>query len=401
MARSFAASFWFAMLFAVTALGSPPTEPADLQTSNLRIGYTQLQTNLPGGRHANVRTMRAMTSSSDGSDVREVDPQLVDEPDAWTQFAGWSPDGRTAVIVRGWQSPENAAIEEQRKGFHFVEGGWLLDTFLVEMNTGTATNLTAVERVSVYNSGLFFWPGDKSKLGFTALINGDSHPFQMDRDGRNKVDLTTGASEFTYGFTSSRDGLRIAYHKNYQVFLANADGSQPIRVDTGKPFNFAPVWSPDGQWVLFVSGEHYDCHPFVVRADGSGLKKLADRNGYRGVVAFLDVPDFHGGSSDTPIWAADSDRIFFTASVNENVELFSAGLDGTTEQLTDGAAGTLHYHPVLSPDGQWLSFGRRRNDVRQLCTMHLRSRQVRQVTSLTTGRGAMWPQWQPVASDSP
>ena len=74
--------------------------------------------------------------------------------------------------------------------------------------------------------------------------------------------------------------------------------------------------------MLFLAGEHYDCHPHVVRADGTGLRKLADRGGYRGVVEFLDVPDFHGGSSDMPVWAPDGKSVFYTAKVGENVELF-------------------------------------------------------------------------------
>ena len=65
-----------------------------------------------------------------------------------------------------------------------------------------------------------------------------------------------------------------------------------------------------------------------MRADGTGLRKLADRGGYRGVVEFLDVPDFHNGSSDVPVWSADGSSIFYTASVGENVELFRATLDG-------------------------------------------------------------------------
>jgi Tol biopolymer transport system component len=113
----------------------------------------------------------------------------------------------------------------------------------------------------------------------------------MDRNGRNKRDLTQDSSGFAYGFSSSPDGLRISYHENYQVYLANADGSDRMHVQTGHPFVFAPSWSPDGQWLLFVSGEHYNCHPHVVKADGTGLRKLADRNGYRGVTQFLDVPD--------------------------------------------------------------------------------------------------------------
>jgi Tol biopolymer transport system component len=361
------------------------------------IGYTTLRTDLSGGRHANVRTMRACIVKADGSGQREVAVELVDDPDAWTQFGGWSPDGTTAVIVRGWQSPDNAKIEEQQQSFHFTEQGWLLDTHMVNIASGEAQNVTGVDRVSFYNGGLFFWPGDASKLGFTALIDGNSHPFRMDRDGRNKIDLTQGSQEFTYGFSSSRDGTRIAYHKSYQIFLADADGSNAVQVQTGHPFNFGPTWSPDGAWVLFVSGEHYHCHPHIVRADGTGLKKLADRGGYRGVVEFLDVPDFHGGSSDTPVWSTDSQRIFYTSQVGANVELFAVSLGGKIEQLTSSAEGTSHYHPQPSPDGEWLVYGSKREGVRQLYVMRLADREERRITDLATGHAAMWPHWQPSA----
>ncbi|HOS92651.1 MAG TPA: hypothetical protein PLQ54_05020, partial [Armatimonadota bacterium] len=260
------------------------------------IGYTEYRTNLPGGRYANVATMRACVVRADGRGRKALCPELAAPLGAWTQFAGWSPDGRTAIIGSGWESAGNAAWEEAHGTFRFDEGAWRYDTLLVDMATGVATNVTAVDRVSHYNSGVFYWPDDPTRLGFTALIGGESHPFSMDLDGRHKTDLSGGVAGFTYGFSASPGGHRIAYHRDYQVFLADADGGNAARVDTGNPFNFAPQWSPDGRWLAFVSGEHYDCHPYIVRADGTGLRKLADRGGFEGVVAFLDVPDFHGGS---------------------------------------------------------------------------------------------------------
>ena len=362
------------------------------------IGYTAMRTDLPGGRHANIRTMRAHVMNADGTGAREMAAELITEPDAWTQFAGWSPDGKTAIVVRGWQSPENAAVEEERQQFHFTKDGWLLDSYLVDIATGTAQNVTSVDRVSFYNGGLFFWPGDATKLGFTALIDGNSHPFRMDLDGHNKTDLTSGASQFTYGFTSSRDGRRIAYHKDYQIYLADADGSNATQIATGNPFNFGPTWSPDGQWVLFVSGEHYNCHPHIVRSDGTELKKLADRNGYRGVTEFLDVPDFHGGSSDTPVWSMDSESIFYTAKVGANVKLFTANLKGEIEQLTKSTEGTQYYHPQSSGDGKRLLCGVKQNGIRQLCVMQLSDRKETTITSMTVGHAAMWAHWQPMDS---
>lgn len=359
------------------------------------VGYNEHRTNLPGGRHANVITNRAMVVKADGTERRSIGGELVNEAGTWTQFAGWSPDGKTAVVLRGWESVENAQWEEEHKTFRFTPEGWLVDSYLVDLATGKVENVTGVERVSFYNSGLFFWPNDPTKLGFTALIAGNSKPFSMDLDGRNKTDLTKNSSGFAYGFSSSPDGSRISYHENYQVYLADADGSNRVHVQTGHPFVFAPRWSPDGKWLLFVSGEHYNCHPHIVRADGTGLKKLADRGGYPGVIEFLDVPDYHGGSSDVPNWSMDSQSVFYTGKIGENVELFKILLDGQAEQLTHSAEGTLHYHPTPSPDGRGIVYGSKRSGVRNLFVMRLSDRKERALTDVPAGHAAMHASWQP------
>ena len=104
---------WIVLVFLWLELGLTrrPTQAERL------IGYTELHTNLPGGRHANVRTRRAAVMRLDGTDRRLVAPQLVDKPDAWTQFAGWSPDGQQAVIYRGWQDPRQRAVGTRTPAF--------------------------------------------------------------------------------------------------------------------------------------------------------------------------------------------------------------------------------------------------------------------------------------------
>src|SRR5262245_41652001 len=121
---------------------------AQSETKRQLIGYTELRTNLPGGRQANVRTMRAMTMGVDGSGRQEISQLLTEQPDSWSQFAGWSPDGKIAVVGRGWESPVNAQWEEEHRTFRFTQEGWLYDTYLIDMATGQATNVTEVDRVS-------------------------------------------------------------------------------------------------------------------------------------------------------------------------------------------------------------------------------------------------------------
>lgn len=378
----------------VLSVSAPLAHAQESDWPDVLIGYTELQTNLPGGRHANVRTMRAMVCRADGSQRRTLAEKLASEPDAWTQFAGWSPDGQLAIVGRGWQDPENARWEEEHRAFRMEPGNWLLDSCLVDLATGDITNVTAVDRMSHYNSGLFYRP-KRGGLGFTALIDGVSKPFVMDLDGRNKRAVSDKDAGFTYGYSASPDGELISFHENYQVYVANADGTDKKHIVTGNPFDFAPQWSPDGQWLLFVSGEHGRSHPHVVRRDGSGLRKLADLNGYEGSVLFLDVEDFHQGSSDLPSWSADGKCIYYTAKVDSNTELFAATVDGTVTQLTTSDKGSLHYHPQTSRDGKWLVYGSKRNGVRQLFVMSLADRVERGVTDLSEGRAAMWPHWQP------
>jgi TolB protein len=391
------------LLLLVVVLGYCQTDVADepknaLQTvakSEPLIGFTELQTNLPGGRHANVRTMRAVIAQADGSNRRLIGQDLITDENTWTQFAGWSPDGRQAIVARGWQDPENAAWEEEHRSFRMEPGKWLLDAFLIDIDSGNSINVTAVDRVSHYNGGLFFTP-DRQEIGFTALIDGISKPFMMTCDGNDKRDVSGEKAGFAYGFSTSPDGALISYHENYQIYIANKDGSNKRHIATGSPFNFGPSWSPDGQWLLFLSGEHGHSNPHIVRRDGTDLRKLVDLNGYQGWILFLDVDDFHQGSSDIPVWSHEGQHIFFTAKVDSNVELFQSDLQGKMEQLTRTAPGTLHYHPLPSTDGKWLLYGSKREGTRQLVKRDLAHQTELVITLQKPGTAAMWPHWQPV-----
>ncbi len=363
-----------------------------LRPTNL-IGYTEGRNDLPEGQFANWVTSRACLVRADGSGRRVLAEELVQKENSWTQFGGWSPDGRQAVILSLWESPENAAWERAHATFRMTEG-WLVDTCLLNLASCKITNLTAVQRVSIYNTGLFFLP-DGNGYGFTPLINGISTPYVMDLDGRNKRDVSGDGGGFAYGYSASPSGKWITYHENYQICVSNLDGSDKRRIDTGNSFNFGPQWSPSGEWLLFVSGEHYNCHPHAVKKDGSGLRKLADRGGYRGVVERLKHPDFHSESSDVPVWARDGQSVYYTAKAGESVELMRVFLDGRVEQLTNSAPCVRHYHPSPSPDGRWLLFGSDRSGVMQLYVARADGSSAESVTDVPAGWCAMHGHWQP------
>ena len=118
-----------AMIAAMVTVGAVTARAA---TEPL-IGYTEHRTDLPGGRAANVMTSRAMVVRADGTGRRELAPQIIKDANTWTQFAGWSPDGRQAIVNCGWESSANAAWEEEHKTFRMEPGQWLLDCYLVDL----------------------------------------------------------------------------------------------------------------------------------------------------------------------------------------------------------------------------------------------------------------------------
>jgi Tol biopolymer transport system component len=346
-----------AFVAAALASGALRADPQGEAPPELLIGYSEHRTDLPGGRHANVTTRRAVVVKADGTGRRVLAEELTREPGAATQFVGWSPDGK-ARVSRYWKTDEVGKWEEEHKTFRPIGDGVRHDMYLIDLASGKAMKETPAL--------------DKKK---SELV-------------KNLV----------HGMSISPDGKRSAYEDPaYRLFLADADGSNPKHIETGLRFHLVPAWSPDGAWVLFVAGEHYDCHPHVLKADGTGLKKMASRNGYRGVIDFLDVYDFHGGSSDLPVWAPDSKSVFYTAKKGGNVELYRVTLDGKSEQLSEGQAGAMHYHPAPSPDGKWLAYGSKRDGVRQLYVMRLSDKKEWRITDLAKGRAAMWPHWQPAA----
>jgi hypothetical protein len=329
---------------------------ADDKPPDLLIGYTEFRTDLPGGRHVNCWTMRAVVVRADGTGRRVLAEELTREKETWAQFTGWSPDGKAAMLSRNWKSEEVGKWEEEHKTFRPPGDGVRHEPYLIDLGSGTATK-------------------------------------QAPAEDKNTSELV---KSLVHGRSISPDGKRCAFEDPaYRLFLADADGSNAKQIQTGLRFHLMPSWSPDGAWVLFVAGEHYDCHPHVIKADGSGLKKLASRNGYRGVIDFLDVYDFHDGSSDLPVWAPDSQSVFYTAKVGDRVELFRVPLDGKPDRLTEAPAGSMHYHPRPSPDGRWLVYGSKRDGARQLYVMRLSDKKEHRITNLEKGHAAMWSGWQP------
>src|SRR3989304_2426534 len=84
---------------------------------------------------------------------------------------------------------------------------------------------------------------------------------------------------------------------NWQIYLANSDGSGVMRLTETKAENRAPSWSPDGTRIAFVSERDGNKEIYLMNGDGSGVVNLTH----------------HMAQDFSPVWSPDGERIAFVS----------------------------------------------------------------------------------------
>ncbi len=103
---------------------------------------------------------------------------------------------------------------------------------------------------------------------------GTSQIFTFAPDGSDRRQLTTSGSNIIPSW--SRDGKRILFTCNNEIFVMNADGGEKRQLTFNtQGANITPVESPDGKHIAFT-GIRGDNRPevWVMNPDGTGQKQL-------------------------------------------------------------------------------------------------------------------------------
>ena len=168
----------------------------------------------------------------------------------------------------------------------------------------------------------------------------------LDIDGASKVVGRLPAS--VYAPRVSPDGKRVAFETRdlngpdgprlWVAELSNLAGRRPLAPTPG-PMNWAPMWSPDGERLVYlVSGERPDA-VYWRRADGTGIPEH-----------LIDTRSAEG-------WLAGGSQMRFLTLTGNNdygISLF----DMTTRKTTPviDLPGSAQHSSSVSPDGRWMAY---------------------------------------------
>ena len=169
------------------------------------------------------------------------------------------------------------------------------------------------------------------------------------------ADISPDGSRIVY---STCEYTNLSVTGDYEIATANPDGTGRQRLTRSTSFENYPVWSPDGTRIAFIASydsesdsdsgsrgyEPSETRIFTMAPDGTDVKV---------------VPNTEGVGLYPPVWSPDGERLVFAVNeewasgYREKRILYTVSVDGS-ELSRIGEASTL---PTWSPDSERLAFG--------------------------------------------
>jgi TolB protein len=247
------------------------------------------------------------------------------------------------------------------------------EVYVMDTDGGNARNLSRHEKLDYWSS----WSSDKRFLLFYSNRDGNNEIYRMNADGNEQVNLSHHAASDNLPELSP-DDRRILFmsdrdHKEREIYVMQADGSQVQRLTHNELFEESPHWSPNGKHILFTrqlmegdSGKVSNGEIFIMKADGTGARRLTRKPGYDSGARF---------SPDGKLIA------FYGKGENGWYDIYLMDKEGrnirnlTNDEMED-------YSPTWSPDGKWIAYTGGAKNNYNIWIIHMATGKKFQVTSL-------------------
>lgn len=172
--------------------------------------------------------------------------------------------------------------------------------------------------------------------------------------------------------------------QHFQLVVADADGANAhVVLQSDQPI-MSPAWSPDGQWLAYVSFESKRSTVYVQQVSTGQRQLVSARAGINGAPAWspdgrklaltlggtngnldiyvLDLSDQQltrltdDPAIDTePVWAPDGQSIYFTSDRGGGPQIYQIGASAGDRPKRITFQGSYNAHPCISPDGTQLA----------------------------------------------
>jgi len=148
------------------------------------------------------------------------------------------------------------------------------------------------------------------------------------------------ASKFVYTADLSPDGKRVVFGARGDVFTVPAKSGVTRNLTQSSGAHDRNVgWSPDGQWISYVSDRSGEDELYIQKQDGTEPAHQLTNGG--------------GSYKFDPVWSPDSKRLLY-ADRNQNLYWVDVQ-SGTQELVIHSDEGTINSY-TFGPDSKWIAY---------------------------------------------
>lgn len=192
----------------------------------------------------------------------------------------------------------------------------------------------------------FFRPGNGE------ILYSSTHHDPTSADAqRLEVEARTAGKERHYGWD---------YDPEMEIYVASPGVADPVRLTAVRGYDAEASYSPDGEWILFASNRDvygrtlrdeearrlatdpaYFVDLYVMRADGTGVRRITD------------APGYDGG----PFFFPDGKKILWRRFAEDGLiaDIWTARVDGAdAKRITDFRS--MSWAPYAHPSGEYIVF---------------------------------------------
>jgi Tol biopolymer transport system component len=211
--------------------------------------------------------------------------------------------------------------------------------------------------------------------------------FTMAADGSTRRRVSNGEGKTTCSYFFP-DGRRVVYAStmrsgagcpprpdrsrgyvwaldDYDIYAANADGSDTKPLFASPAYDAEATISPDGKTIVFTSAKEGDLEIYTMSADGSNVRRLTHTEGYDGGPFFSDDGKKIVYRADHP--AAPEDLARYKENLARNtyaprsLEIRVMNADGSGDRAVT-SNGAANFAPFFLPGGREIIFSSNLSD---------------------------------------
>ena len=271
-------------------------------------------------------------------------------------------------------------------------GVW--DVFTMDPD-GTVHNLTDD---GVGQDYFVSWAFKSDMLNFLSSRSGEMGPAQVKPDGSDLHTLSILQGVLTvvreqrihWDPAWAAGGERVVWSSvrdlNLEIYVADGDGENQLRLTEHNGRDWFPAWSPDGTRVVFNSDRDGNENLYMIDVESGALTQLTD----------------HPADDIYAMWSLDGETILFVserdhALMTGQADFFLMNADGSDLHLL-GADETFTGDPTYSSDGMQVAYVSNEEGNWNIFVMDAGGGNVRRITD--TAANDLFPVWRPIPEES-